>query len=147
MTDFADVWDDIVTRIGQLLPNHRRLPDAYAVEANDDLYLGLGWSLAISPGTNPERWLSKHKSIIVDLDLRITRKSFGLDHNPADKQDAEIDLFGDFELVYDDVHNNNLNAAGAIIKVLSFTGIEAVDTDRENFRVLTATLTVEYFRT
>lgn len=146
--NFSTIYDAYVTRIGTLLPDHKRLPNPYAIDENNELYLAKGWGLAVGPSVeNTQRFVCAKKSLRVTLQLSITRKFYAVEHDAAKKADCDKLLMADFEEILDDAHANNLGVATDNLTIAtSALGINNVKPDKDLFRYLTVIITVEYFR-
>lgn len=151
MADFADIYNAFRDRLNLTLfpagSGWTRIPDPYNLEANNDQFLRQGWGLALTPaGSNTFRSLAKNRSIEVGIIVPIVRQYRATAHNITAKEDVEKALIADFEALIDDGHKNNFELSGVHSTVISYDGVEAVKPDREDFRAITANITLEYFR-
>lgn len=146
MTNGADIFDAIVTRMATLLPSHHRIPNPYELSENNGRILEQGWGLGISPGgENTNRFSCATRSLRVTFQLSITRKFYATEHDAAAKAYADKLLLTDFETVLDDSWKNNMGLAGLQLTP-GFIGIVSIFTDKDLYRSLNSNLTVEYFR-
>lgn len=146
MSKVSSIYDAIVTRVGTVLPNHRRLPNPYQIESNTEPSLKQGWGIQIGPGNNPELLVSCQRSIDRDFVIVITRKFYGSDLNILDKASTEKDLMEDSILVINDFEKHPLiqdYAAKAIWS--SDQGIQFVFVPDKPFFKIEMTMTVTYF--
>lgn len=146
-TNGADVFDSLVTAIQILLPNHKRIPNPFELSENNGRILEQGWGLAIAPGgENTGRFSCAQRSLRVTFTLAITRKFYATEHDAAAKAVADKLLLTDFETVLDDSWKNNLSLAGSLQLTPGFAGIQSIFADKDLYRAMNVTLTVEYFR-
>lgn len=148
MTVVSTMYDAFVTRLGALLPDHRRLPNPYDIEENSELYLKQGWGLAVAGLENTNRSTTCNVSTRVTFEIPITRKYFALEHDAVSKGATDKALLEDLQLIIDDAQKNNLGATSSthIAVFLTAGGVSSIRVDDEDkFRELRATLTAEYF--
>lgn len=147
MSNGGDIFDALVTRITALLPGHRRMPDPYQPEENDDNFLVKSWGLAIGPTVvNTERFTSSVRSQALSFQLKISRQFFAKNHDVTKKAETEKDLLDDMEIFLDDVHKNNLGLTDTVAKVVGCDGVQSVKVERSDFRMITVNIVIEYFR-
>lgn len=147
MTNAADIFDALVTRIGTtLLSAHHRLPNPYELAENNGRLLEKGWGLAVSPGgENTSRFICATRSVRIQFQIVLTRRFYATENDASAKASADKLLLTDFETIIDDSHQNNMNVSGLNV-VSGFFGIQSVNADQDLYRALICNMTVEYFR-
>lgn len=149
MTNGADIFDGIVTRMALLLPaasGYKRLPNPYELNENNGRILEQGWGLALTPGgENTARFSCATRSMRVTFQLALTRKFYALEHDAPAKANVDKLLLTDFETVFDDSWKNSLGVDGLNV-TSGFAGIQPVFVDKDLYRALLMNMTVEYFR-
>lgn len=147
MTNGADIFDGIVTRLATVLPSHKRLPNPYDLNENIGQLLEQGWGLGISPGgENTHRFSCTTRSLQVTFQIAITRKYIALENDAAAKALADKNLLSDFEAILDDSWKSNFGLDNVMNLVPGFSGIQTVFANKDQYRCALVTMTVEYSR-
>lgn len=147
--DFDTAYDSIVSRIAALLPNHKRLRDPYNLEQNPDDFLKQGWGLSVGggglAGENTKRFTGCIVTTRIYYQLAITRKSYALDLDPANKAITDKNLLEDARVIIEDVWKNNFNIEDSpLIEFRDFSGISPVRVDKNSYLYVTMNLGAEY---
>lgn len=145
MTDFATIYDAVVTRLGTLLPGHRRLIDAYELDVNPGSHLEKGWGLAIAGGDNTQRFLSSTRSVAIALQVKITRRIYSVGGDALGAAAVDKLLIADFQTILDDAHQGNFGVRATV--ATGFGGVENIGFEKPDlFRAITINVNVEYIR-
>lgn len=147
-TEVTSLYDSLVSSIGTLLPNHKRLSNPYALEQNNDQILEKGWGLAVRAGTNTNRQIGCKLSVEREFEIHITRKYFAREFDVTKKASTEKDLLEDMQLIIDNMEeNSSLSSGSYLVKYIGDSGIINVRDVQDAFLAITISVTVEYFRT
>lgn len=151
MSLVSTAYDNFVTRIDAVLTSGAgwvKLPYAYSVDKNPEIYLKQGYALGIGSGSNTKRVLSNTISISREFIVTLTRTMDTLDLEVTGRQSAEKTLFEDLKLVIADIEGNStLNAGQILCSYQGDGGIEYVDGETSEFLSLRAIFVIEYFET
>lgn len=144
--NFTAAYDLIVSRVAELLPDHKRLPDGYNIDQNPDTHLAKGWGLAIGPGGfNTNRYVGNRRTTSITYSLSLTRKVYATDLDPVKKSAAEKELLEDLRAIIDDIWLNNFNITGSpLIKFSEFEGISPVKAEKNSYLYVRINIGVEY---
>lgn len=149
MADFSTLFDEVKSRLATLFPSHTLITDPYELLNNKSFQMQQGYGLGIVPaGDNTELFLSKQTSYNVQLLVPIVRQYIGTHGDSSSRETVEKALMGDWEVLADDCHRNNMEISGTNIKGTSFDGIEALATEdgAKFFRAINVNLELEYVR-
>jgi hypothetical protein len=151
MSAISTAYDAFVTRVNAVLTSGNgwvKLPHAYRIEKNPEIYLNQGYAIGLGPGINTKRVLSNTLSISREFFVTIVRTQDSTDLEVTLKQTAEKTLFEDLKLLIADLEGNStLNQGSILCSFASDAGIESVDGETAEFLSLRATFLVEYFET
>ncbi len=151
MSQVSTAYDNFVTRVDAVLTSNNgwmKLPHAYDVDKNPELYLRQGYSIGIGSGSNTKRVLSNTISISREFIVTLVRSLDYLDLEVTGRQTLEKQLFEDLKLVIADVEGNStLNAGQILCSYQGDGGIEYVDNETSEYVSLRSTFVVEYFET
>ncbi len=148
MTSISTVYTDLHTRIQSVLTSHVRIPDPRNLERNNAQFLRKGYGLAVADGFNTERELGCRLSIRRSWQLKITRYFIGRAFDEQIRQDTDLELLEDLQLIIDNFEKFPAlsSSANGSVKYISDAGINSVFIEEENFVEITATLETEYFK-
>lgn len=151
MSAISTAYDNFVTRVDAVLTSGNgwvKLPRAYAIEKNPEIYLNQGYAVGLGPGLNTKRTLSNTLSISREFTVTIVRVQDATDLEVSGKQTVEKTLFEDLKLLIADLEGNStLNAGSILCSFQGDAGIESVDGETAEFILLRATFIIEYFET
>lgn len=149
LSQVSTAYDNFVSRVDAVLTSANgwiKLPHAYAIEKNPEIYLKQGYAIGISSGTNTKRLLSKTISINRQFSLTISRALDLLDLEVGGRQTIEKQLFEDLKLVIADIEGNQtLNSGEIFCQYESDGGIEYVDGETAEFAIIRAVFSLEYY--
>ena len=148
MSDISDAYDALVTRLGAVLPTHKRLYDAYSIEENSERALVKGYAVGFGAGENTFRSFSCQLSVKRDFSVTLTRRVIAREGATTKRADAEKLLFEDQKLVIADIEGDpSLGNSSVIAKAdwVSDNGLEFVHGDKDNYLKLESTVSIEYF--
>jgi hypothetical protein len=144
-------YDNFVARVDAVLTSGNgwiKLPHAYNIEKNPEIYLKQGYAIGIGQGANTKRVQSNTISISREFILTIVRTSDTLDLEVTGRQTVEKQLFEDLKLVIADIEGNStLNSGQILCGYVGDAGIEYVDTENSEFNLIKANFLIEYFET
>ncbi len=144
-TTVSNLIDAIVTRVGTVLPNHIRLPNAYRIEKNPETCLKQGWSISVLGGFNTEKLLSNKVTIQRNFEITLTRRIYALESDAISRTTADKDLNEDLILIIKDFEADpSLNGVAMWTKWVSDGGITFLTPELENYVVIKALFTSEY---
>lgn len=147
MTDISTIYNAFVARMGTLYTAHNRLTNVQDLAQNNEQFLTLGWGIQVGAGTNTERSVSRISTVSREFIFHFTRKVYARELDPSGKADAEKSLLEDLQILVDDLERDfTTTTADYVIKYLSDTGILPVQTDKDRFISISATVSAEYFR-
>lgn len=145
MSKISSIYDVLVTRVGTILPNHLRLPHAYAIEKNPEPSLKQGWALQIKGADNSPRQVDCHLTMSREFTIVITRKFYGSDLATAAKASAEKDLMEDHLLMVKDLEGDaSLSNLVSKAEYQSDSGIELVFLGDKPFYKIESNINVQY---
>lgn len=151
MSQISTAYDNFHTRIAAVLTSNNgwvKLPHAYAIENNPEIYLKQGYGVGLGAGVNTKRVFSKTLSISREIILNIVREMTTLDLETTGRETIEKQLFEDLKLVIADVEaNSTLNEGQILCSYQSDAGIEYVDGETAEFVLIRAVFLIEYFET
>lgn len=151
MSRITTAYDNFVTRVDAVLTSGNgwiKLPHAYNIEKNPELYLKQGYAIGIGSGTNTKRVQSNTISISREFIVTIVRTMDTLDLEVTGRQSVEKTLFEDLKLLIADIEGNStLNAGQILCSYSGDGGIEYVDTETAEFNLIRANFLIEYFET
>jgi hypothetical protein len=148
MSQISTAYDNFHTRVAAVLTGWVKLPHAYALEKNPEIYLKQGYAVGLGPGNNTKRLLSKTLSISRELHLSIVREMPALDLEATGRESVEKTLFEDLKLVIADVEaNSTLNEGQIFCSYQGDAGIEYIDGDSSEYAFIKAIFQIEYFET
>ena len=151
MSQVSTAYDNFLTRVDAVLTGAAgwiKLPFAYDIEKNPEIYLRQGYALGIGAGVNTKRVLSSTLSISREFTLTIVRALDATDLEVTLRQSLEKQLFEDIKLVIADVERNStLNVGQILCSYSGDSGIEYVDGETSEYVQLRANFLVEYFET
>lgn len=150
-SEITTAYNNFVTRVDAVLTSGNgwiKLPNAYRIEKNPEIYLNQGYAIGIGPGENTKRLLSNTISISREFFVVLVRTQDATDLEVTNKQTLEKTLLEDLKLLVADVEGNStLNQGSIICSYQRDDGFEFVDGETAEFLSLRATFIVEYFET
>lgn len=145
-TKISSIYDALVTKAGTLLPSHFRIPNPYAVEANNIQFLDKGWGIQVVSGVNTERHISCYLGVLRTINLVLTRRYFALDFDAAAKAVTEKDLLEDQFLFIEDLEREpTLGGLVAKLKYASDSGVQSIFVEGLPFYMIISSFELEYF--
>ena len=151
MSVISTAYNNFVTRVDAVLTSGNgwvKLPNAYRLEKNPEIYLNQGYAIGLGPGVNTKRVLSNTLSISREFIVTLVRVQDATDLEVTLKQTAEKTLFEDLKLLIADLEGNStLNSGSILCSYQGDGGIEAIDGETQEFLSLRATFIIEYFET
>lgn len=148
MSVTSDIYDEIVTRMTALFPNHQRLSHAYTPEESPEPQLRQGWALQHGSGENTNRKLGCKVSVRRQFIIIVTRKYYSHDSDPEAKALTDKDIIEDVRLIINNAEStpyldgivNNPN-----VRYVSDTGVQFVYANNKPFYKSEVLLEAEYF--
>lgn len=151
MSAITTAYDAFVTRVNAVLTSGNgwvKLPNAYRIDKNPEIYLNQGYAIGLGAGLNTKRVFSNTVSISREFIVTLVRTQDATDLEVTLKQTAEKTLFEDLKLLIADVEaNSTLNQGNILCSYQGDGGIESVDGETAEFLSLRATFMIEYFET
>lgn len=151
MSKVTTAYDNFVTRVDAVLTSGNgwnKLPHAYNVEKNPEIFLSQGYAIGIGSGSNTRRVQSNTISVSREFVVTIVRSMNTLDLEVSGKQTAEKQLLEDLKLLIADIEGNStLNAGQILCSYSGDGGIEYIDTETAEFNLIRANFLIEYFET
>lgn len=153
MSNISTAYDDILSVIEGILPNHQQLINPYLPDLNDDLTFEKAWGFAFAEGVNTNLQLACRLSIDRTFRFTLTRKIFagqlqrGVDAVTV-RRNAEKQLFEDHYLVIKELEQNPTITDSQVITKLVYqgdAGLEFVRTEMTNLIILNSTFVLTYF--
>lgn len=147
MSKISTIYDAMVTRLAITFPNHFRLPVVYAIEANPEPMISLGYAIRIGSASN----LNRHVGCQMDIErlmvVSITREFKALELDIGPKATVEKLLLEDqYSLILDFEKNFALNDPSvSACQFVGDNGIEIVFTERNRFLKIESTFRIRYF--
>jgi len=139
MSIISNLYDQVVTRVETVLPNHKRLADPYFLEKNTDAAKRKGFGIKIGPGLNTEEQLSCDIIMSQTISIIVARMSTGRELEIEKKADTEKLLLEDFWSIIQDFETDPPLGDSQIIIASSFNGhngIESIRGAKDNFLFL-----------
>lgn len=151
MSQITTAYDNFVTRIDAVLTSGNgwiKLPHAYNIEKNPEIYMKQGYAIGIGAGLNTKRTFSNTISISREFNVILVRAMHTLDLEVTGRQSVEKQLFEDLKLVIADVEGNStLNQGQILCSYTGDAGIDYIDAEISEFSLLRANFLIEYFET
>ena len=151
MSAITTAYDAIVTRVNAVLTSGdgwNKLPNAYLIENNPEIFLVKGYAVGFGPGVNTKRLQSRLVSISREFTVSITRSMDQTDLEVTGRQTAEKQLMEDLKLLIADIEgNSSLNQGEIFCSYEGDGGIEFVDGETSEFLLISARFILEYFET
>ena len=146
MSKQSDIYDELVTQLETVLPDHHRLHNPYDLEENDENFLRQGWGIAISSGSNSNRTFCPKISIQRNYNIIITRQYYALQHDAVAKAVTEKQLLEDQLLLIENLCNNT-ELSGNTGHVIFETdgGIERIFGAKDQYMALQTIYRTEIF--
>lgn len=145
MSKITTIIDNIRTRVGTVLTDHKKLCNNRNIDDNDILFLSKGYAVAVGPGNNSNRLLSCNLSIQRTAIVTITRAHFGVDLDTTVRDSLEKSLLEDqFLLIKDLEKDPDLEGILARISYGGDNGIEEVFVDEGHFLMVQTNFDFEY---
>lgn len=148
MSVTSDVYDEVISRIETVLPNHLRLAHAYLPEQSPEPQLRQGWAIQHGAGENSNRKLGCMVSVRRNFNVIVTRKYYSLDSDPEAKALTDKEIIEDARLVINDIEANPYLSGIANnpnIKYLSDSGVQFIYSNDKPFYKIEILLVAEYF--
>lgn len=141
------VYDGIVDLIEATLSTYKRLANPYSVDSNTYIRMEEAFGLAISGGTNTERFVgclvTWERTFIIVLVRKITTTQ----NNIGSREVLEKQILDDAEKLFKAFELNSTLSGTAIKAIVSGDGgVAFVDADLQKFFQLELTLDVEYLQ-
>lgn len=151
MSAVSTAYDALVTRVDAVLTSGagwNKIPNAYNIENNPEIYLKQGYAIGLGSGLNTKRLLSKTVSISREFIVTITRTVDQLDLEVSGRQSIEKQLMEDLKLLIADLEgNSSLNEGQIFCSYEGDEGIDSVDGETFEFMAVRARFSIEYFET
>jgi hypothetical protein len=151
LSQISTAYDNFVTRVNAVLTSGagwNKLPNAYSVDKNPEIFLRQGYAIGLGAGTNTKRVLSNTISISREFIVTIVRALDATGLEVTGLQTTEKTIFEDLKLLIADVEGNQtLNQGQILCAYVGDSGIELVDGETEEFLSVRATFIIEYFET
>lgn len=151
MSQITTAYDNFVTRVDAVLASGSgwvKLPNAYSIDKNPEIYLRQGYAIGLGTGTNTKRVQSNTISISREFIVTIVRALDATNLEVTGLQTTEKTLFEDLKGLIADVEGNQtLNQGQILCSYVGDSGIELVDGETEEFLSVRATFVIEYFET
>lgn len=146
MTTISTIIDGLSTAISTELPNHAKIPNAYNLEDNPNVFLKKGFAVASFGANNTERHLSclfsAERSFSVFLTNQLTANIMDYDSIQA----VVKDLFEDHYKVVKAISKDpTLNQSSAVCKFANDAGIQFLEAGSAKYLVLQINFVIEYF--
>jgi hypothetical protein len=151
MSLISTAYDNFHTRVAAVFTSGAgwsKLPHAYIIDRNPEIYLKQGYAVGLGTGTNTKRLQSNVTSISREFILTITREMPALDLEVSGRETFEKSLFEDLKLIVSDMETDStLNQGQILCSYQGDGGIEYVDGDTSEFISIRAIFLIEYFET
>ena len=146
MSKITTIYDEAITLIEGVLPNHQRLANPYQIEENPEIWLDQGYAVAIRTGVNTKRQISCRLSIERQISIVITRKYYGNDADASRKATTEKSLLEDQLLIINEFESQTPFSVSTKSEFVSDSGIVFVFSSEEKpFYMIESTFGIEYF--
>lgn len=150
MANISLIYDGLITLIETKLPTYSRLADAYDIDNNDILSIVSGYSLALSSGTNTERYITG-SSLSTDrgFSLTLTNLYTANETDPVGRAVQEKSLLEDAYSIWKELQVTH--ALGGVqvspIKYTDDTGINYIESETYNGKAISivSAISAEYF--
>lgn len=147
MSKITTLYDQFVSRLVSLLPQHKKLSDPYLFEKNTDSEKRQGFGIRTGPGNNPQLQVSCNIILDQEITLVLTRLTKAHETERDKKAATEKALLEDLFLVIRDVEAQpSLGIPATVIggAYQSHGGIEFVQAERDDYLKIEATFTFRY---
>lgn len=140
---------DIAEKLGQIietvLPEYKRLPNPYDVNANTFLQLRRGYGIEVGEGTNTQRYVGCLTTWQRTYNITLVRKVTTTDNNVDARIAVEQGILDDHEELLK-TFEVDVSMDGLVIKAVvgGDGGINFLDVDRQKFLAMTIGLDIEY---
>lgn len=145
MSTITTIYDQILTELGVILPNHTVIPNAYSLTENSDKAFFKGYGVAVGPGENGKRLITGKYDITRSILISIVRKTFAGDFQAKDTAVKNI-LEDQILILAEAAKNDNfgLGSSVASFQYESDAGVELL-TDEAKFIKIDTVFSVVYF--
>jgi len=139
------IFDNLVTFMETVLPNHARLNDPYQIENNPEMLLRKGWGIQVNDGLDTSRFVCPEYTLSRNFTLVVVRESPAKDSDPARRESAKLEILEDLHtLLVEAVSENTLYGIALDFKYSSDGGFQNVFVDNKPYTYLASIFTVEY---
>jgi len=147
-TKITTIYDNLNTLIGNALTTYTRMPNAYEVNSNNDLYLKKGYAVGFGAASNTNRVLTRKVSIDRIMNILLVNQITTTDHNTADRATCEKGLMVDVFTILKAVEaDQSLGGQAIRARYESDSGLEFIEGDRFKYFINELNITVEYIET
>jgi len=145
MSKISDIYDALDSLISTALPAYTKLPNAYDLEENPELFLKRGYGIAIGSGENTKRELGCRLSYLRQFTIGLIKQITTTDTNTAARVALEKAIIEDHYLVLKALENDvDLNETSNITILPNDNGIEYLEGETNKYFLVTITVTSEY---
>lgn len=146
MTRLSMVHSFFLDRVAELLPEYKRLSNAYKPEENPSLLLKQGYGVMIGRASTSKKTHSPALSVTRTFSLVLTREYHAREDDSDAKALTEKFLLEDAGVISADIEKNwNMENSILRCRFLSDSGVEYVRTETDRFLKTVIDFEAEYF--
>jgi len=148
LSKITEIYDAIEATLASALPAYTKLPNAYSIEDNADIFLNKSYAIGIGGGSNTNRLIPSRVSISRSFEIAFINQLNATDHNSLAIEAQEKALFEDAFLFLKQIElDTTLSGVAVRSQFESDEGLEFLDGEKQRYFMLTLAVSVEYIET
>lgn len=145
MTSVSNIYDKIDTLLAGTLTGYTKVPDPYAPEMNNKLFLQKGYGLAFGDDNNRNRLVGCRISIEQEFVVPLINQIMTTDHNSTAHANAEKSIIEDkFKIIKALENDKTLSGTCAKCLYVGSSAIQYLEGDREKYLLTEIIISTEY---
>jgi len=147
MSKISTIHDGIVSLIQTELPTYAQLPNPYALELNNELYLTKGFGVAVAAAQRTDRTLSCQFSWEREFQIVLTNQVTATDHDITARQTITKAMLEDHYALAHEIEKTALLSGVAVnFRIVSDSGLQFLELgERGRYFILVISTLAEYF--
>lgn len=144
-TSISTIYDALVSLLSSKLTGYIQLPNPYAPEENNELYLNKGFGVAFADGENTQRFVGCKLSVARTFNIILVNRIVTTDHNTTVRGSLEKSIMEDeFTIINELEKNPTLQGSAFKSLFVSDNGIEYLEGERMKYLFLVFNINIEY---
>jgi len=121
-TKIEEIYNELTTVIEAALPNYRRFPNPYVIEANTFLHMSAGFGIAIGPGTDTERYVGCLITQQRSFSIVLVRQMLATQNDLDTRELIEKQILDDHDALRKAIYSNSTLSGKVIETTLTDDG-------------------------